>query len=166
MKNSKIRIKNQNQSWVRIKNRKIKNQLREPFPIPQSFPLQNLYFLQHTCTVAPIGIRNFDKFWSGKLWGIGKGSLSWFYCKSFCIFVKSEEFCIFWHKEKNFSLIFSIFCKFLKTPYLTQRIWGKTGVPNKVNDTVAPWGLILQQFCVCKKCRSSLDLLRKKRKKI
>jgi hypothetical protein len=62
-------------------------------------------------------------------------------------------------KTKKF---WEIFCKFLKTPYLTRRIWGKTGVPNKVNDTVAPWGLILQQFCVCKKCRSSLDLLRKK----
>jgi hypothetical protein len=52
-----------------------------------SFPLQNLYFLLQTCTVATKDITNFDKFWSGKLWGIGKGSLNWFYCKSFCIFV-------------------------------------------------------------------------------
>jgi hypothetical protein len=80
----------------------------------------NLHFRQQR---AP----NFAKFWSGKLWGIGKGSLSWFYCKSFCIFVKNEEFCIFWHQEKDFSLIFCIFCIFLKTPYLTRRIWGETG---------------------------------------
>ncbi len=65
------------------------------------------------------------KFCSGKLWGLGKGSLSWFYCKSFCIFVKSEEFCIFWHQEKDFILISSIFCIFCKTPYWTRRIWGK-----------------------------------------
>jgi hypothetical protein len=39
------------------------------------------------------------------------------------------------------------------------------GVPNKVNDTVAPWGLILRQLHVYKKCRSLLDLLRKKKKK-
>jgi hypothetical protein len=130
------------------------------------FKICTFYYTLALSLVLHIGIRNFDKFWSGKRLGIEKGSLSLFYCKSFCIFVKSDKFCIFWHKEKDFSFIFCIFCKFLKTPYFTRRIWGKTGVPNKVNDTVAPWGLILQQFCVCKKCRSSLDLLRKKRKKI
>ncbi len=35
--------------------------------------------------------------------------------------------CFFRHKEKDYSFIFSIFCKFFKTPYLTLRIWGKTG---------------------------------------
>ncbi len=29
--------------------------------VPQSFPLQNLYFLLQTCTVASRGITNFDK---------------------------------------------------------------------------------------------------------
>jgi hypothetical protein len=29
---------------------------------PQSFPLQNLYFLLNTCTVATRGITNFDEF--------------------------------------------------------------------------------------------------------
>ena len=28
-------------------------------------------------------------------------------------------------------LLQSIFSRFLKTPYLTRRIWGKMGVPNK-----------------------------------
>jgi hypothetical protein len=40
--------------------------------------------------------------------------------------------------KKDFSLIFSIFCIFLKTPYLKRRKRGKTKTPNKVNDTVAP----------------------------
>ncbi len=117
--------------------------------LPQSFPLQNLSkFLMPMGATVQVCSKKYT-FWSGKLWGIGKGSLSWFYCKSFCIFVKNEEFCIFWHQEKDFILIFSIFCKFLKTPYLTRRIWGKMGVPNNVNDTVAPWGLLLQKFCAC-----------------
>ncbi len=111
-----------------------------------------------------------SKFSTSKLGEIGRPLLAKVQvcCKKYKFWseYKSEELCIFWHKEKDFSFIFCIFCKFLKMPYLTQRIWGKTGIPNKVNDTVAPWGLILQQFCVCKKCRSSLDLLRKKRKKI
>jgi hypothetical protein len=48
--------KMQNSSlYTNIKNNLQSNQLREPFPIPQSFPLQNLYFFQQTCTFASRG---------------------------------------------------------------------------------------------------------------
>jgi hypothetical protein len=47
MKNSSL--------FKNIQNDLQQNQLREPFPIPQSFPLQNVYFLQQTFTFASRG---------------------------------------------------------------------------------------------------------------